>query len=63
MLFENLHGDGGSLMTAKAACDRADKALKNAGLIAASDSAVSADCLVGECVVCVFWVLVSFVCV
>jgi large subunit ribosomal protein L28 len=36
------------------------KAFKNDGPAAASDSAVRTDCLVGECVVCVFWPLPAF---
>jgi hypothetical protein len=44
-------------MTARAACGWPDKPKKMPDFTAASDSAVRADCLVGECVVCVFWVL------
>ena len=43
-----------SLMTARAPCGRAARPEKIAGFTAASDSAVRADCLVGECVVSVF---------
>ena len=36
------------------------KAFKNAEFTARADSAITDDCLVGECVVCVFWPLSVF---